>query len=264
MLMSVQGVQTGAGSTVISWVVDDDNSVVKYCHNNIVTIYVPGDSENGGDNENDDEADDIPGLAIVAHNTLRLRIVPCDPDHLGTPQIKYLKDNSDIKYELMVGRCWIFVREFPSGNNYQEILDDDHYDYCRDDVITPPPLPPRKHHSQSPLICQTFPRRRKNLFHHLGVKPETDSALTKNHQDIFVIQKTSSNAARQLHRKDLEKFLGVAHLTLSKSSSNKKDLSSFLGVNRSQLERVMRGSRKMSGESGEGSGSTDSSSVWSS
>ena len=70
--------------------VDDDNSVVKYSHNNIVTIYVPGDSETSGDNENDDEADDIPGLAIVAHNTLRLRIVPCDPDHLGTSKIKLL------------------------------------------------------------------------------------------------------------------------------------------------------------------------------
>ena len=50
---------------MISWVVDDDNSVVKYCHNNIVTIYVPGDSETSGDNENDDEAEDIPGLAMT-------------------------------------------------------------------------------------------------------------------------------------------------------------------------------------------------------
>ena len=76
---------------MISWVVDDDNSVVKYCHDNIVTIYVPGDSENSGDNEdNGDDGDDIPALAIVANNTLRLRIVPCDPDNLGTVQIKYI------------------------------------------------------------------------------------------------------------------------------------------------------------------------------
>ena len=86
--MCLQGVQAGGGpggSTVISWVVDDDNSVVKYCQDNIVSIYVPGGSEEtSGDNEENDEDGDIPALAIVANNTLRLRIVPCDPDHLGT------------------------------------------------------------------------------------------------------------------------------------------------------------------------------------
>ena len=154
---------------------------------------------------------------------------------------------------------------FSSGNNYQEILYEEHYDYCRDDVITPPPLPPRKHHSQSSLICQTFPRRRKNLFHHLGADAvQTDSALNKNHQDIFVIQKTTSNTSNQVHRKDLEKFLGVPHFTLGKNSSNKKDLSSFLGVNRKELDRVLKGSIKVDSECGEGSLSTDSSSVWSS
>ena len=85
--MCLQGVQAGGGpggSTVISWVVDDDNSVVKYCQDNIVSIYVPGGSEEtSGDNEENDEDVDIPALAIVANNTLRLRIVPCDPDHLG-------------------------------------------------------------------------------------------------------------------------------------------------------------------------------------
>ena len=82
----MQGVQAGGGpggSTVISWVVDDDNSVVKYCQDNIVSIYVPGGSETSGDNDDNDEEADIPALAIVANNTLRLRIVPCDPDHLG-------------------------------------------------------------------------------------------------------------------------------------------------------------------------------------
>ena len=43
-LQAVQagGETEGGGSTVISWVVDDDNSVVKYCQDNIVTIFVPG------------------------------------------------------------------------------------------------------------------------------------------------------------------------------------------------------------------------------
>ena len=43
-LQAVQagGETNGGGSTVISWVVDDDNSVVKYCQDNIVTIFVPG------------------------------------------------------------------------------------------------------------------------------------------------------------------------------------------------------------------------------
>ena len=75
----------GSGSTVISWVVDDDNSVVKYCQDNIVTIFVPG---SGDSDASDDGNDDTSGggdttLAIVANNTLRLRIVPCEPDHLG-------------------------------------------------------------------------------------------------------------------------------------------------------------------------------------
>ena len=78
----------GSGSTVISWVVDDDNSVVKYCQDNIVTIFVPGSGDTS--DVSDDGGDDTSGgcggdttLAIVANNTLRLRIVPCEPDHLG-------------------------------------------------------------------------------------------------------------------------------------------------------------------------------------
>ena len=119
-MLLLQGVQTGGGSTVISWVVDDDNSVVKYCQNNIVTIYVPGDSDTGADNDNDDEADDIPGLAIVAHNTLRLRIVPCDPDYLGTVHIKYLNRQTAASpfSPLMIQTCFmvdicnsVFIRQ---------------------------------------------------------------------------------------------------------------------------------------------------------
>ena len=98
---------------------------------------------------------------------------------------------------------------------------------------------------------------------------ETDPALTKNHEDIFVIQKSSATSS-QVHRKDLERFLGVPvpSFSLSKHSpapDNRKDLSSFLGVNRRELARVLR-SGKMDGEGSEGSAGsldTDSSSLWS-
>ena len=99
---------------------------------------------------------------------------------------------------------------------------------------------------------------------------ETDPALTKNHEDIFVIQKSSTTASSQVHRKDLERFLGlpVPSFSLSKhcgAPDNKKDLSSFLGVNRRELARVLR-SGKLDSEGSEGSGGsldTDSSSLWS-
>ena len=75
-LQGVQAGRSGSGSTVISWMVDDDNSVVKYCQDNIVTIFVPGDSEERGtDDSGGSEA--AAELEIVASNTLRLRIVPC-------------------------------------------------------------------------------------------------------------------------------------------------------------------------------------------
>ena len=70
----MQAGRSGSGSTVISWMVDDDNSVVKYCQDNIVTIFVPGDPmdlDTGGSGGTEGE------LEIVANNTLRLRIVPC-------------------------------------------------------------------------------------------------------------------------------------------------------------------------------------------
>ena len=116
-----KAVQAGG---VECWRVDDDKTVVKYCDDNIVHIFVPGDDTLG------DDGGDVTSFAIVAQNTLRLRIVP-DTE----------------------------------SDNYQEISEnsDEHYDYCTEGR-THPPLPPRKYNSQ------TFPRRRKNLFQHLGVE----------------------------------------------------------------------------------------------
>ena len=184
---------------------------------------------------------------------------PRNCPHISPYQLKtglQLHHPTEISFYSVI--FWDIVTVVSSGDNYQEILYDEHYDYCREDTITPPPLPPRKHLSKSALICQTFPRRRKNLFHHLGV--ETDPALTKNHQEIFVIQKSCQTASSKLHRKDLERFLGVP------SQDNKKDLSSFLGVNRSELERVLKAGRAADTALSEGSGGsldTDSSSLWS-
>ena len=99
---------------------------------------------------------------------------------------------------------------------------------------------------------------------------ETEPALTKNHQDIFVIQKTCPTASSQGQRKDLERFLGVpvSSLSLAKQSPDKrKDLSSFLGVNRRELARVLAGGKAGDTLGSEGSGGsldTDSSSLWSS
>ena len=102
---------------------------------------------------------------------------------------------------------------------------------------------------------------------------ETDPALTKNHQDIFVIQKSSPTGSSKAHRKDLERFLGVPVATFSlgkHSPNNKKDLSSFLGVNRRELARVLKGGKlvldREGSEGSQGSGGsldTDSSSLWS-
>ena len=94
---------------------------------------------------------------------------------------------------------------------------------------------------------------------------ETDPALTKNHQDIFVIQKNGQTASSKVHRKDLERFLGVPSFALS-GQDKKKDLSSFLGVNRTELERVLKGRKALDTTLSEGSGGsldTDSSSLWS-
>ena len=73
-----------------------------------------------------------------------------------------------------------------------------------------------------------------------------------------MIQKSSATGSSRVHRKDLERFLGVPvpSFSLSKNSpDNKKDLSSFLGVNRRELAGVLRGG-KVAGdtEGSEGSG----------
>ena len=130
-----------------------------------------------------------------------------------------------------------------SGPAYHEILGCgehyEHYDYCCDtDSMIPPPLPPRIHQHRSDTreaatSCQTFPRRRKNLFHHLGVGIEPAIINGDNNRDIFVIQRGQEDKVKQ---KDLEKFLGVR----KKCSTKKKDLCSFLGVQRFEIERVVR------------------------
>merc|ERR1712106_134396 len=93
--------QTGGGSVseVVCWRVDDDKTVVKYCDDNIVHIFVPGDAAIS------DADGDVETFSIVAHNTLRLRIVPG-------------KDSE----------------------NYQEIPEnsEEYYDYCTEDLIPPP------------------------------------------------------------------------------------------------------------------------------
>ena len=158
------------------------------------------------------------------------------------------------------------------GPAYHEILgcEECDYDYCRDtDITIPPPLPPRTQHRTTDTSCQTFPRRRKNLFHHLGVGIEPALIHGKNAQDIFVIQQGEEDKVK---RKNLEKFLGVP----KKCSTKKKDLSSFLGVQRTEIDRavaVKPGLRQqrdslMSADCEFGDGSlstsTDSSSLWSS
>ena len=156
-----KGVQAGGGEC---WIVDDDKTVVKYCDDNIVHIFVSGD-----DTIDDHEDGNHHKFAIVAQNTLRLRIAP----------------NTD-------------------DDNYQEIAEnsDDHYDDCVDtDNMTPPPLPPRQHSEQH---CQTFPRRRKNLFHHLGVDTTLPSGGKKKKKLLPVAQQSFT-----FNRKDLVAFLGI-------------------------------------------------------
>ena len=150
-----------------------DRTVVKYSDDNIVTITVHGNDICG-------EQTVIPdGLAIVAHNTLRLRIIP--------------------------GKEYDY---------YQEISEDgDSYDYC-DKEETPPPLPPRhfvyqesRNNSNSfetntETIDETRPsdyqRHRKDLKKYFGLDPES-CQWEKN------------------SKKDLSKFLGVEKKQLEKA-----------------------------------------------
>ena len=189
MLCSDKSVQTGECLTNGEcWIVDTDSTVVKYCDDNIVTITVPGHAAHG------DGKDDIETLAIVAHNTLRLRIVPGkDFDH------------------------------------YQEIPDDDdeYYDYCMDEQ-TPPPLPPR----EDKFHQNTFKMGRKSFLQKLGVNTSLDSDGRGKLQTIEEDQKFKKDLKKYLGRsnddwseiesieghfkKDLSKFLGIKKHTLEK------------------------------------------------
>ena len=134
------------------------------------------------------------------------------------------------------------------SDNYQEITEnsDEHYDTCTEGR-SPPPLPPRKY------ISQTFPRRRKNLFQHLGL----DSTLPHSEKKT-IIQNIIPNIPRfQVYKKNLEKYHGINDQTLGHrllgvdptkwtqtevpyvfSNYSKKDLSSFLGIDNKTLERM--------------------------
>ena len=220
-----KGVQAGG---VECWIVDDDKTVVKYCDDNIVHIFVSGD-----DTTADHEDADHHKFAIVAQSTLRLRIAP----------------NTD-------------------DDNYQEIAvnNDDHYDDCGDDDnLTPPPLPPRQYSEQH---CQTFPRRRKNLFHHLGVDTTLPSGGKKKKKLMPVI-----NQSYTFNRKDLVAFLGIESvgqielpesgylssrhfkkdIELAKSeylSSRqfRKDLSKYLGIDNQVLGRIEKRNKTLAQE----------------
>ena len=91
-----------------------------------------------------------------------------------------------------------------------------------------------------------FPRRRKNLFHHLGVGVEPVLGSGPPPKDILVIQGRTKAAAETLverrgsgNKKNLQKFLGVPAVPAARSCSTRKDLCSFLGVERGQLERAV-------------------------
>ena len=110
------------------------------------------------------------------------------------------------------------------------------------------------------MICYRniiFPRRRKNLFHHLGI----DNSRVEQKQDLLIIKKMVSSTGSQVYKKDLEKFLGIR--------KNKKDLSGYLGIKQKELEMIKQinqreKSRREISLDSEGSFSTDSSSLWSS
>ena len=91
-----------------------------------------------------------------------------------------------------------------------------------------------------------FPRRRKNLFHHLGVGVEPVLGSGPPPKDILVIQGRTKAAVETLvegrgsgNKKNLQKFLGVPAVPAARSCSTRKDLCSFLGVERGQLERAV-------------------------
>ena len=89
-------------------------------------------------------------------------------------------------------------------DEYQKISEnsDEHYDYCTED-INPPPLPPRTYSEDT--NCQTFPRRRKNLFNHLGL----DNTLPPREKNIVVRNMSAVQPYYQEKKKDLVKYLGM-------------------------------------------------------
>ena len=176
---SVQTVSTNPGGSC--WIVDTDSTVVKYCDDNIVTITVPGHAAHG------DGQDSMENLAIVAHNTIRLRIVP--------------------------GKDYEHYQEIPED-------DDEYYDYCVEEQ-TPPPLPPR----EDTFHQNTFHMGRKNILHKLGINTVLDSEGREMTEMTKEDQKFRKDLRKYLGRidddwpeivnvggyfkKDLSKFLGI-------------------------------------------------------
>ena len=73
-----------------------------------------------------------------------------------------------------------------------------------------------------------FPRRRKNLFHHLGVGVEPVLGSGPPPKDILVIQGRTKAAAETLvegrgsgNKKNLQKFLGVPAVPAARSCSTR-------------------------------------------
>ena len=79
------------------------------------------------------------------------------------------------------------------------------------------------------LLCKTmFPRRRKNLFHHLGVGVEPMMGGGPPPKDIVVIQSRTKAAAETLvqgrgsvKKKNLQKFLGVPAVPAARTCSTR-------------------------------------------
>ena len=84
------------------------------------------------------------------------------------------------------------------------MMSDELYGYCTED-INPPPLLPRKYK------CQTFPRRRTNLFQHLGL----NTTLPSSEKNIVIHNVMPDILSYQVYKKDLEKYLGLEYQTLS-------------------------------------------------
>ena len=223
MLCIDKSIQAGS-----CWIVDTDSTVVKYCDDNIVTITVPGHAAHG------DGQDSMENLAIVAHNTLRLRIVP--------------------------GKDYEHYQEIPED-------DDEYYDYCLVEE-TPPPLPPR----EDTFHQNTFQMGRKNILRKLDFDTDLDSSDGKAElqmskgdkgcrKDLRKYLGVSDNDWRSVEnaggtfKKDLSKFLGIRkrHLgtVLSKQSHRKApNKLSCDGKFRSKLEKPYQETASEEGSEG--------------